>query len=54
MRLLLVENDTLSGDRLRTELEQAGFAVDVATDGVGAPNSWGSQNLTMLSCLILG
>lgn len=36
MRLLLVEDDTSLSDRLRIELEQAGFAVDVVADGVDA------------------
>lgn len=34
MRLLLVEDDATLSSRLRTELEQAGFAVDIAADGV--------------------
>jgi DNA-binding response OmpR family regulator len=33
MRLLLVEDDALLSDRLRIELVQAGFAVDVVADG---------------------
>lgn len=36
MRLLLAEDDALLGGRLRTDLERAGFAVDVAADGVDA------------------
>lgn len=36
MRLLLVEDDVLLGSRLRVELEQVGFAVDMATDGIDA------------------
>ncbi|HPF58359.1 MAG TPA: response regulator transcription factor [Candidatus Competibacteraceae bacterium] len=36
MRLLLVEDDALLSDRLRVELEQAGFAVDVAANGADA------------------
>lgn len=36
MRLLLAEDDVALSGRLRTELEQAGFAVDVAADGVDA------------------
>lgn len=36
MRLLLVEDDATLSNRLRAELEQAGFAVDVAADGVNA------------------
>ena len=36
MRLLPVEDDAALSDRLRIELEQAGFAVDVAADGVDA------------------
>ncbi|MDG4548951.1 MAG: response regulator transcription factor [Candidatus Contendobacter sp.] len=36
MRLLLAEDDAALSGRLRTELEQAGFAVDVAAEGVDA------------------
>jgi DNA-binding response OmpR family regulator len=36
MRLLLVEDDALLSGRLRSDLEQAGFAVDVADNGVDA------------------
>ena len=36
MRLLLVEDDALLSGRLRIDLERAGFAVDVAADGVDA------------------
>lgn len=36
MRLLLVEDDALLSGRLRGDLEQAGFAVDVADNGVDA------------------
>lgn len=36
MRLLLVEDDASQSRRLRIELEQAGFAVDVVADGVEA------------------
>lgn len=36
MRLLLVEDDTGQSRRLRSELERAGFAVDVVADGVDA------------------
>lgn len=36
MRLLLVEDDALLSGRLRIDLEQAGFAVDVANNGVDA------------------
>ena len=43
MRLLLVEDDALLSSRLRDELEQAGFAVDVAADGVDAEFMGGSE-----------
>ncbi len=43
MRLLLVEDDALLSSRLRGELEQAGFAVDVAADGVDAEFMGGSE-----------
>ncbi|RUQ36282.1 MAG: response regulator transcription factor [Candidatus Competibacteraceae bacterium] len=36
MRLLLVEDDATLSGRLCVELEQAGFAVDVAADGIDA------------------
>lgn len=36
MRLLLAEDDKPLSSRLRVELEQAGFAVDVAADGIDA------------------
>lgn len=36
MRLLLVEDDALLSGRLRGELQRAGFAVDVANNGVDA------------------
>lgn len=43
MRLLLVEDDARLSGRLRGELEQAGFAVDVAADGVDAEFMGGSE-----------
>ena len=48
MRLLLVEDDVLLSSRLRGELEQAGFAVDVATDGVDAEFMGGSEPYDMV------
>lgn len=36
MRLLLVEDDVPQSQRLRAELERAGFAVDVVADGIEA------------------
>lgn len=36
MRLLLVEDDAALGPRLKTSLQQAGYAVDLAVDGVDA------------------
>ena len=36
MRLLLIEDDALLSGRLRGELQRAGFAVDVADNGVDA------------------
>ena len=36
MRLLLVEDDTRLADGIATDLRQAGFAVDTATDGIDA------------------
>jgi two-component system, OmpR family, response regulator len=43
MRLLLVEDDALLSARLRGELEQAGFAVDIADNGVDAEFMGGSE-----------
>jgi two-component system OmpR family response regulator len=43
MRLLLVEDDVLLSGRLRGELEQAGFAVDIADNGVDAEFMGGSE-----------
>lgn len=36
MRLLLVEDDAVLGPRLKTSLEQAGYAVDLSADGISA------------------
>jgi len=36
LRLLLVEDDTRLADGIATDLRQAGFAVDTATDGIDA------------------
>lgn len=36
MRLLLVEDDVTLGPQLRASLQQAGYAVDLSTDGVDA------------------
>ena len=36
MRLLLVEDDATLSSRLRADLEQTGFAVDVANNGIDA------------------
>ena len=36
MRLLLVEDDAALGPQLKASLEQAGYAVDLSTDGVDA------------------
>jgi len=36
MRLLLVEDDETLGPQLKSALEQAGYAVDLSTDGVDA------------------
>ncbi len=38
MRVLLVEDEVLLRDTLKRDLEEAGFAVDMAADGAsGAP-----------------
>ena len=36
MRLLLVEDDPLAGPALQQALNQAGYAVDLAVDGIDA------------------
>jgi two-component system OmpR family response regulator len=43
MRLLLVEDDPILGPQLKTALEEAGYAVDLATDGVDAEASGGIE-----------
>ncbi|HRX70144.1 MAG: response regulator transcription factor [Candidatus Competibacteraceae bacterium] len=43
MRLLLVEDDARLSGRLRSELEQAGFAVDIVANGVDAEFMGGSE-----------
>lgn len=48
MRLLLVEDDAVLSGRLRTELAQAGFAVDVAADGVDAEFMGESEPYTVV------
>jgi two-component system OmpR family response regulator len=48
MRLLLVEDDATLSGRLRTELAQAGFAVDVAADGVDAEFMGESEPYTVV------
>ena len=48
MRLLLVEDDVLLSSRLRGELEQAGFAVDIADNGVDAEFMGGSEPYDMV------
>ncbi|MCB1823233.1 MAG: response regulator transcription factor [Candidatus Competibacteraceae bacterium] len=48
MRLLLVEDDALLSDRLRGELQRAGFAVDVTDNGVDAGFMGGSEPYDMV------
>ena len=48
MRLLLVEDDALLSGRLRGELQRAGFAVDVADNGVDAGFLGGSEPYDMV------
>ena len=36
MRVLLIEDDTTIGPQLQTALQRAGYATDLATDGVAA------------------
>lgn len=43
MRLLLVEDDTQLAQRLRPELAQAGFAVDLIANGIDADFMGGSE-----------
>src|SRR5690606_35932466 len=43
MRLLVVEDDLELGERLRARLEQEGYAVDVATDGIDGAHLGASE-----------
>ena len=43
MRLLVVEDDIELGDRLRARLEQEGFAVDIATNGIDGAHLGASE-----------
>ena len=36
MRILVVEDDALLGERLKSDLGQAGYAVDLAVNGIDA------------------
>lgn len=36
MRILVIEDDALLGERLKKDLRQAGFAVDIASNGIDA------------------
>lgn len=53
MRLLLVEDDAALVQSLRKDLQQAGYAVDVADNGVDA-EYLGSENLYDVAVLDLG
>jgi len=53
LRLLLVEDDTVLVQSLRKELQQAGYAVDVADNGVDA-EFLGNENLYDVVVLDLG
>lgn len=53
MRLLLVEDDTALVQSLRKELQQAGYAVDVADNGIDA-EFLGNENLYDVVVLDLG
>ena len=53
MRLLLVEDDVELVDKLKPELEAAGYAVDVAANGIDA-EFMGSEQLYDLAILDLG
>ncbi|KAI5912695.1 response regulator transcription factor [Thauera sp. 2A1] len=43
MRLLLVEDDAVLGDRLRNRLAQEGYAVDLVADGIDAAHLGGTE-----------
>jgi DNA-binding response OmpR family regulator len=53
MRLLLVEDDAPLAGSIRRSLEQAGYAVDVAGDGIEA-ESLGNEGVYALAVLDLG
>jgi len=53
LRLLLVEDDTVLVQSLRKELQQAGYAVDIADNGVDA-EFLGNENLYDVVVLDLG
>ncbi|CAN4265417.1 OmpR Response regulators consisting of a CheY-like receiver domain and a winged-helix DNA-binding domain [Methylophilaceae bacterium] len=48
MKLLLVEDDALLGDGVRTGLKQAGFAVDWVQDGLAAKVALDSEEYDLL------
>src|SRR5690606_34122723 len=53
MRILIVEDDTILADGLSRSLRQAGYAVDVVSDGLEADTILASQGLDLL-ILVLG
>lgn len=48
MRLLLVEDDKMLGDGLRTGLQQAGYTVDWLQDGVSAEPALASEQFDLM------
>jgi len=48
MRILIVEDDTILADGLSRSLRQAGYAVDVVSDGLEADTILASQGLDLL------
>ena len=48
MRLLLVEDDRMIGDSLRSALRQSGFAVDLVRDGRAAESTIASERFDIV------
>jgi two-component system OmpR family response regulator len=44
MRLLVVEDDPILSNSLKADLEQAGYAVDIATDGISGEYMGATEN----------
>lgn len=51
MRVLLIEDDSLIGDGIKTGLEKLGFAVDWFTDGNDGTKPCSKPNMMPLSSI---